>query len=1174
MLQLFKRLLSPKKSYSCSEELEEKETNALELKSARFQHCGDHQSSVIFAQDVKKRSEETVAINPFESLNILSQGKLKMKEFTDEQQERKSDSKAQESVLQTRKPGHQSMTWNDAFEDDYSSKKLPEEHFQPEILNNPESSLDGKNKLNTMRTVCNMCISQCHAEDGCDSKSENKQSKGDTKCVKSSDCSKRNESTSGRPTICPQNSSGSSSGDGDKDEDESDEDRRRRRKEEKNDGLTAKDFEEDINEEETRRNQDQWKMMAAEAEKQGALSIMQDLSSKDQLTLAEDQEMQTKDHRAPAKDQEVSATDVEAPVKDQEVSAMDVEAPVRDQEVSAKNQEAPVKDQEVSAKDLEAPVKDQEVSAKDLEAPGKDQQAPAKNHETPTKDLEEPAKNQEVSAKDLEAPGKDLEAPVKDQETLAKDQEVTAKNQEASPKDQEAAAKDKEVSAKSQEAPVKNGKAEAKDQGVLAKKIEKGSYNLVAAFRCHGETSGLIDKCKKCVCYSSHRLLDHSRKCRLRVFGGCKKCKDIRDIYLHHTSHCNSDKCVVTQCWSIKEYLRENNGQCPERWSYKADCIFFGERVIDSKSCDIPQGNETQEPVTTEEIEELLLSLQTPSSSINSTDQNQYSLPGSYFRTRQPGTCQSTYEYRPRRPPDKDKEQSVIYRAQGKAPVSSTSFSIAANEEENETETSQWPSAGIHSRGVSIRIENETAEICEQEAVTGVNIEKNEKSPLRPDNVCSLHPLDEDKLNVKNGQYDENHEWRIVQEENFLGRGAFGVVRLCIDLSSSNLFAAKIIQKDKFDRTELDIWASVSGHSLRCLDLFGAVCVDNRVIMFMEYMEGGSVERMLSFLNENKFNEYSALYILREVLEGLDFLHRRRIIHRDVKGANILVNYALTKVKLADYGEAVQLRHQELYRQENIPPGTENFMAPEVCRSENHSFSSDIWSAACCMYQMLEGQPPWTECSSVIYKVGTTKVPPIFPPCSEAATDLIGQMFRLIPQDRPTAKELLRHCAFEKVNDPPEVPSLNTDEGDDEGGNEGEGEKESSSEEEFFSFDSTEEEGSLDEDNEQLAEHDPSLGITDETEPCAHISSTPALSGPGQHIGLLNQTSPSNDIKAPNGQSTVARRRQGFYVIVPNLLSMVSLDGGDVSDFIGVVGSTAEEEQDDVFDDILISSLS
>lgn len=83
MIQFFKRS-KVKRSHSCTEdlEMEEKETKSVEANTSTFSQKIDHKTSVIFAQDLKKRSEETSTVNPFESLNILLQGKAKMKEYS------------------------------------------------------------------------------------------------------------------------------------------------------------------------------------------------------------------------------------------------------------------------------------------------------------------------------------------------------------------------------------------------------------------------------------------------------------------------------------------------------------------------------------------------------------------------------------------------------------------------------------------------------------------------------------------------------------------------------------------------------------------------------------------------------------------------------------------------------------------------------------------------------------------------------------------------------------------------------------------------------------------------------------------------------------------------------------------------------------------------------------
>ncbi|XP_015766137.1 PREDICTED: mitogen-activated protein kinase kinase kinase 2-like [Acropora digitifera] len=172
---------------------------------------------------------------------------------------------------------------------------------------------------------------------------------------------------------------------------------------------------------------------------------------------------------------------------------------------------------------------------------------------------------------------------------------------------------------------------------------------------------------------------------------------------------------------------------------------------------------------------------------------------------------------------------------------------------------------------------------------------------------------------------------------------------------------------------------------------------------------GGSIEEA------GKLHEGLARNIFSKILSAVQFMHARRFVHRDIKGANILVDSTGEKVKLADFDTSIKLDNG--YHQDNNPRGTEAFMAPEVCRSQNHSFSADIWSATCVLYQMLTGTPPWEQyhhCHrmTLLYQIGVSPQPPPSPACSPEVEDLFSLGFRLRPEERGTATELLNHRAF------------------------------------------------------------------------------------------------------------------------------------------------------------------
>ena len=107
-----------------------------------------------------------------------------------------------------------------------------------------------------------------------------------------------------------------------------------------------------------------------------------------------------------------------------------------------------------------------------------------------------------------------------------------------------------------------------------------------------------------------------------------------------------------------------------------------------------------------------------------------------------------------------------------------------------------------------------------------------------------------------------------------------------------------------------------------------------------------------------------------------------RIIHRDIKGANILVD-ADGIVKLADFGASKQLQNvMGASVQQQSLKGTPYWMAPEVIKQTGHGRQADIWSVGCTMIEMLTGKPPWSHCDtqvSALFHIASSKDPPKLP---------------------------------------------------------------------------------------------------------------------------------------------------------------------------------------------------
>ncbi|KAM4738617.1 uncharacterized protein mylk4b isoform 2-T2 [Anableps anableps] len=254
-----------------------------------------------------------------------------------------------------------------------------------------------------------------------------------------------------------------------------------------------------------------------------------------------------------------------------------------------------------------------------------------------------------------------------------------------------------------------------------------------------------------------------------------------------------------------------------------------------------------------------------------------------------------------------------------------------------------------------------------------------------------------------------------INRDEVLGGGRFGQVYKCMENSSGLTLAAKIIkaksQKEKeVVRNEIQVMNQLNHANL--IQLYAAFESRNDIILVMEYVEGGELFDRIIDENYN-LTELDTVLFIRQICEGLQYMHKNYILHLDLKPENILcVSRATNKIKIIDFGLARRYKPREKLR---VNFGTPEFLAPEVINYEFVSFPTDMWSLGVITYMLLSGLSPFlgdddNETLNNILACQWNFEEEEFGDISEEAKDFITRLLVKSKSWRLSATESLRHA--------------------------------------------------------------------------------------------------------------------------------------------------------------------
>uniref|UniRef100_A0A8K9V8Z1 Myosin light chain kinase family, member 4b n=1 Tax=Oncorhynchus mykiss TaxID=8022 RepID=A0A8K9V8Z1_ONCMY len=253
-----------------------------------------------------------------------------------------------------------------------------------------------------------------------------------------------------------------------------------------------------------------------------------------------------------------------------------------------------------------------------------------------------------------------------------------------------------------------------------------------------------------------------------------------------------------------------------------------------------------------------------------------------------------------------------------------------------------------------------------------------------------------------------------INRDEVLGGGRFGQVHKCVENSSGLTLAAKMIkarsQKEKdVVKNEIQVMNQLNHANL--IQLYAAFESRHDIILVMEYVDGGELFDRIIDENYN-LTELDTVLFIRQICEGLQYMHRMYILHLDLKPENILcVSRATNKIKIIDFGLARRYKPREKLR---VNFGTPEFLAPEVINYEFVSFPTDMWSLGVITYMLLTGLSPFlgdddNETLNNILACQWNFEEEAFTDISEEAKDFITRLLVKSKSWRMSASQSLKH---------------------------------------------------------------------------------------------------------------------------------------------------------------------
>uniref|UniRef100_A0A914CJG1 non-specific serine/threonine protein kinase n=1 Tax=Acrobeloides nanus TaxID=290746 RepID=A0A914CJG1_9BILA len=256
-----------------------------------------------------------------------------------------------------------------------------------------------------------------------------------------------------------------------------------------------------------------------------------------------------------------------------------------------------------------------------------------------------------------------------------------------------------------------------------------------------------------------------------------------------------------------------------------------------------------------------------------------------------------------------------------------------------------------------------------------------------------------------------NNHFQLLER---IGHGAFATVYKGMDMKTNNIVAVKVMNledaRGEIEQIQQEVLVLSQCSSPNVNKYFGSYIKGSQLFIILEYFACGSAADLR---RSGRLEEEEIAIILCEVLRALIYLHKQRIIHRDVKSANIFISEN-GSIKLGDFGVAAML----CYRDEtNTFVGTPYWMAPEVLKRGYYNTKADIWSFGITAIELANGDPPLRDLPAMqaITVIPRRPAPNLSGEWRKPYKDFVDLCLVKDPNERPSASYLFEHIFIQKI---------------------------------------------------------------------------------------------------------------------------------------------------------------